>query len=203
VGTAIFFALHLAQMKIICGLGNPGRQYENNRHNIGFLVLDALAAKWKVNFTSNKFDSQLAQGSFAGDKVLLLKPQTFMNLSGTSLGAAARFYKVEAKDVLVIHDELDIPFGKLQLKKGGGSGGHNGLKSIHESWGENEYIRLRFGIDKPQGPGAKERVVGHVLGDFSKEESGLLSQHMTRAVEMCEGWMQLGIEKAMNAFHKK
>lgn len=190
-------------MKIICGLGNPGREYEHNRHNIGFMVIDALAAKWKVSFTSHKFDAELATASFAGDKVLLVKPQTYMNLSGNSLGGAARFYKVAASDVLVVHDELDLPFARVQLKAGGGTGGHNGLNSIRESWGEENYGRLRFGIDKPQGPNAKERVVGHVLGDFSKEESTALPAQLQRTVEVCEGWARLGMQQAMNSFNRK
>jgi PTH1 family peptidyl-tRNA hydrolase len=190
-------------MKIICGLGNPGREYEKNRHNVGFMVLEALAAKWKLAFTSKKFDAELATGSFAHDKVLLLKPQTFMNLSGNSLAGAARFYKVAPSEVLVVHDELDLPFGRLQLKAGGGTGGHNGLNSIRESWGEELYARLRFGIDKPQGPNAKERVVGHVLGDFSKEEAQALPEHLGRAMEMVEGWARLGMQQAMNAFNRK
>ena len=122
-------------MKIVCGLGNPGREYEGNRHNVGFMVLDALAAKLKVSFTSSKFDALYAQASIAGEKVLLLKPQTYMNLSGTALAGFARFYKVEPGDVLVVHDELDLALGRLQLKAGGGTGGHNGLNSIREFWG--------------------------------------------------------------------
>lgn len=190
-------------MKILCGLGNPGAQYEQNRHNIGFLVLDALAARWKLSFSSNKFDAELASGSFAGDKVLLLKPQTFMNRSGQSLGGAARFYKVPATDVMVIHDELDLPFAKLQLKQGGGSGGHNGLNSIRESWGEEQYVRLRFGIGKPTGPGAKERVVGHVLGDFSSEERPALPELIGKSCDIAESWARDGLAKAMNRWNGK
>jgi PTH1 family peptidyl-tRNA hydrolase len=190
-------------MKIICGLGNPGRDYEGHRHNVGFMVLEALATRWKASFTSNKFDAELSQASFGGEKVLLLKPQTFMNLSGTSLGAAARFYKVAPADVLVVHDELDLPYAKLQLKNGGGTGGHNGLNSIRESWGEEDYGRLRFGVDKPQGPNAKERVVGHVLGNFSKEEQATLAATITRACEGSEAWVREGMQKAMNQFNRR
>jgi peptidyl-tRNA hydrolase, PTH1 family len=190
-------------MKIICGLGNPGRQYQDNRHNIGFMVVDALATKWKVDFTSNKWDARLAQARFAGEPVILLEPQTFMNASGISLGQAARFYKVPASEVLVVHDELDLPFAKMQLKSGGGTGGHNGLNSLRESWGEDAYGRLRFGIDKPQGPNAKDRVVGHVLGDFSKEEQLTLPGLIQRAIEGCEMWTREGMQKAMNGFNRR
>ena len=190
-------------MKIICGLGNPGREYEGNRHNIGFMVLDELARKAKGMFSLHKFDAELATVTLGGEKVLLVKPQTFMNRSGISLGGAARFYKVPAADVLVIHDELDLPFGKLQLKAGGGTGGHNGLNSIKESWGEGDYARLRFGIDKPQGPNAKERVVGHVLGDFSKAENVELPHLIVRAIEGSEAWVTDGMQKAMNSFNRK
>lgn len=190
-------------MKIICGLGNPGRQYEQNRHNVGFMVVDALAARLKAPFTSNKFEAALAHLPFAGDKLLLLKPQTFMNLSGLSLGGAARFYKVAAPDVLVVHDELDLPFGRVQLKAGGGTGGHNGLNSIREAWGEESYGRLRVGIGKPQGPEARERVIGHVLGDFSREETSALGELIIRAAEIAELWARDGMQRAMNAANRK
>ena len=190
-------------MKIICGLGNPGRQYEGNRHNVGFHVVEALARRWRVDFSQTKFDGLLAQAQVAGDKVLLLKPQTFMNLSGTSLGAAARFYKVPPEDVLVVHDELDLPFGRQALKLGGGTGGHNGLNSLKASWGEDAYVRLRFGIGKPEGPGAKDRVVGHVLGDFSSEEAKALDPLVERAADMAEAWVRQGLARAMNAFNKR
>lgn len=190
-------------MKIICGLGNPGREYEQHRHNVGFMVVDALARALKASFTQHKFDAELATATLAGDKVLLLKPQTFMNLSGTALGGAARFYKVPAADVLVVHDELDLPFGKLALKQGGGSGGHNGLNSIRESWGEDSYGRLRFGIGKPDGPNAKERVVGHVLGDFNGEERQALPALLDRAVAAAQAWGAQGMAKAMNGLNRR
>ncbi len=189
-------------MKIICGLGNPGREYERHRHNIGFQVLDVLAARWKAVFNTHKFEADVATASFAGDKVLLIKPQTFMNLSGQSLGAAARFYKVGVEGVLVVHDELDLPLGRLQLKLGGGSGGHNGLKSIAESWGEQDYARLRFGVGRPPGPGP-ERVVGHVLSGFGTEEQPALPALIGRSVEACEQWARDGLAKAMNAVNRK
>ncbi len=189
-------------MKIICGLGNPGREYERHRHNIGFQVLEVLATRWKAPITGRKFDADVSTASFAAQKVLLLKPQTFMNVSGQSLAAAAGFYKVPVEDVLVVHDELDLAFGRLQLKPGGGSGGHNGLKSIAESWGEQDYARLRFGIGRPVGPGP-EGVVGHVLSNFMSEEQTQLGAVIARALEGCELWARDGMQKAMNAFNRK
>ena len=189
-------------MKIICGLGNPGHEYERHRHNIGFQVLEVLGARWKAPFTSNKFEAQLATASLGSQKLLLIKPQTFMNVSGQSLAAAARFYKVSVDEVLVVHDELDLPFGRLQLKAGGGSGGHNGLKSIAESWGEEGCARLRFGIGRPPAPGP-DRVVGHVLSSFSADEQPQLAAFIDRAVEACESWARNGMTQAMNAFNRK
>jgi PTH1 family peptidyl-tRNA hydrolase len=190
-------------LKLICGLGNPGGEYARHRHNVGFMVCDLLAERARASFTQEKFDASLASATIGGEKTLLLKPQTFMNASGQALGGAARFYKVPPEDVLVIHDELDMPFGKLQLKAGGGTGGHNGLNSIAESWGEANYGRLRCGIGKPTGPNAKERVVGHVLGNFSGEEVKELPHLLVAAAEMAEGWASLGMQKAMNRFNRK
>jgi len=135
--------------------------------------------------------------------VLFVLPQTFMNLSGTSVGGAARFYKVAPADVLVIHDELDIPFGRLQLKNGGGAGGHNGIKSILEHYGQDGFARLRFGIGKPEGPNAKERVSGHVLSGFSKAEDAELEPLLDRAADMAEAWVREGLAAAMNRHNRK
>jgi peptidyl-tRNA hydrolase, PTH1 family len=192
----------VALMKLICGLGNPGREYERHRHNIGFMVVDALLARAKAQLTQEKFDGRVGQGTLGGEKVLFLQPQTFMNLSGQSLAAAARFYKVDLADTLVIHDELDLPFGRLQLKSGGGAGGHNGLKSIIEHFGD-AFPRLRFGIGKPEGPNARERVSGHVLSNFSGEEQSTLGELITRAVEMAEVWTREGLGPAMNRFNRR
>ncbi len=190
-------------MKIVCGLGNPGREYQGHRHNVGFQVVEALARRLGASFQGARFDAEVAQAAVRGEKVLLLKPQTFMNRSGQALGAAARFYKVPPLQVLVVHDELDLPFGRLQLKAGGGTGGHNGLNSILESWGEQDFPRLRFGIGKPEGPGAKERVIGHVLGDFSREEAAALPELVDRAAGLAELFAAEGLTRAMNAGNRR
>lgn len=153
-------------MIIIAGLGNPGTQYAGNRHNIGFMAVDALQRLPSFAPWSKKFKAEISEGEIAGEKVLLLKPLTFMNLSGESVGEAMRFYKVKIGDIIAIHDELDLIAGRARIKVGGGHGGHNGLKSIDAHCGK-EYRRLRLGIGHP---GDKERVNGHVLGDFAKAD---------------------------------
>ncbi|HZG28932.1 MAG TPA: aminoacyl-tRNA hydrolase [Ensifer sp.] len=161
-------------MKIIVGLGNPGPQYAANRHNIGFMAVDALHRKHPFGPWSKKFKAQISEGEIAGEKVLLMKPQTFMNLSGEAVGEAMRFYKLGTGDIIAIHDELDLPAGKVKLKVGGGHGGHNGLKSLDAHCGR-DYKRLRLGIGHP---GSKELVHNHVLGDFAKVDQAWLDELM-------------------------
>jgi PTH1 family peptidyl-tRNA hydrolase len=153
-------------MLLIAGLGNPGPQYARNRHNVGFMAADAIARRHSFSGFSKKFRGEIAEGTLAGEKALIIKPMTFMNLSGDSVGEAMRFYKLSPSDIIVIHDELDLAPGKLKLKVGGGHGGHNGLKSIDAHCGK-EYKRLRIGIGHP---GHKDRVNPHVLGDFAKAD---------------------------------
>ncbi|AEI68549.1 aminoacyl-tRNA hydrolase [Corallococcus macrosporus] len=190
-------------MKLIVGLGNPGREYERHRHNIGFMVVEALLSRARAELNQGKFAARAGQGTLGGERVLFLEPQTFMNLSGRSVGEAARFYKVPVADVLVIHDELDLPLGRLQLKAGGGSGGHNGLKSIVSSLGDEGFIRLRFGIGKPEGPNARERVSGYVLSNFDDGERRELDALIDRAMDMTELWLREGLSVAMNRFNRK
>ena len=157
-------------MRLLAGLGNPGAQYAGHRHNIGFMALDAIQRRHDFSPWSKKFRGEIAEGSLGGKKVLLIKPQTFMNLSGESVGEAMRFYKLSPADLTVIYDELDLAPGRARIKTGGGHGGHNGIKSLDAHCG-TEYRRLRLGIGHP---GAKERVNGHVLGDFAKSDRGWL-----------------------------
>lgn len=153
-------------MKLLVGLGNPGAQYAQNRHNIGFMALDAIHDRHGQGPFSRKFKGEIAEATIDGEKALLLKPLTFMNLSGDSVGEAMRFYKLGPEDITVFHDELDLPPGRVRVKIGGGHGGHNGLKSIDAHCGR-DYRRVRLGIGHP---GDKARVHGHVLGDFSKAD---------------------------------
>ncbi|CAD7024118.1 aminoacyl-tRNA hydrolase [Pseudorhizobium endolithicum] len=157
-------------MQIIAGLGNPGTKYAGNRHNIGFMAADALQRRPAFGPWSKKFRAEISEGEIAGEKVLLMKPQTYMNLSGEAVGEAMRFYKLAPKDILAIYDELDLAPGRARLKTGGGHGGHNGVKSLDAHCGK-EYRRLRLGIGHP---GAKELVHNHVLGDFAKADRAWL-----------------------------
>ncbi|ATB41429.1 aminoacyl-tRNA hydrolase [Cystobacter fuscus] len=190
-------------MKIICGLGNPGREYERHRHNVGFMVVETLLPRARAELHQGKFQARVGQGTLGGEKIVFLEPQTYMNLSGRSVAEAARFYKVAVEDVLVIHDELDLDFGRLQLKAGGGSGGHNGLKSTVSSLGEDGFIRLRFGIGKPQGPNAKERVAGYVLSNFDDGERRRLDELLAQAADAAETWVRDGLATAMNRYNKR
>lgn len=190
-------------MKLICGLGNPGREYERHRHNVGFMVVDALLSRARAELTQDKFQARVGQGSLGGECILFVEPQTFMNLSGRSVAEAARFYKVAVQDVLVVHDELDLPFGRLQLKAGGGAGGHNGLKSMVQCLGEDAFIRVRVGIGKPEGPNAKERVAGYVLSNFDDGERRQLEELIGKAADMAESWVRDGLSTAMNRHNRK
>jgi PTH1 family peptidyl-tRNA hydrolase len=154
-------------MQIVVGLGNPGAQYQNNRHNVGFMAADAIARRHSFSPWSRKFHGQIAEGSLDGEKVLLIKPQTYMNLSGQAVGEAMRFYKLTPADVVVLYDELDLAPGKVRVKTGGGAGGHNGIRSLDQHIG-NAYRRVRIGIGHP---GVKELVQRHVLGDFAKVDA--------------------------------
>lgn len=153
-------------MLLFAGLGNPGAKYANNRHNVGFMVADAIARRHSFSPWSRKFQAEIAEGKLGGEKVLLIKPQTFMNLSGQAVGEALRFYKLEPSAVTVFYDEIDLAAGKVRVKVGGGAGGHNGIRSLDQHIGK-DYRRVRIGVGHP---GAREMVHGHVLGDFSKSD---------------------------------
>jgi peptidyl-tRNA hydrolase, PTH1 family len=162
-------------LHLIVGLGNPGAKYARNRHNIGFMALDAMARRWKAAPWRAKFHGQIADLSVNGAKVMLLKPETYMNESGRAVGEAMRFHKIALSDITVFHDELDLAPARLRVKTGGGNAGHNGLRSITAHCG-NDYPRVRMGIGHP---GDKDMVHGYVLNDFAKAEEGWV-EDMTR-----------------------
>jgi PTH1 family peptidyl-tRNA hydrolase len=164
---------------LIAGLGNPGTQYAKNRHNAGFIVVDELHAHYKFGPWKAKFDGLLSEGILGGRKTYLLKPQTFMNLSGDAIGPALRFFKLPLEALVVVHDEIDLAAGKLKVKTGGGDAGQNGLRSITATLGP-DYRRVRLGIGHP---GEKTRVTGHVLQNFSKDDIGWLKPLVMAMVE--------------------
>ncbi|ESZ18931.1 MULTISPECIES: aminoacyl-tRNA hydrolase [unclassified Mesorhizobium] len=153
-------------MLLFAGLGNPGAKYADNRHNVGFMAADAIARRHSFSPWSKKFQGLVAEGTLAGEKIVLIKPQTFMNLSGQSVGEALRFYKLDASALTVFYDEIDLAAGKVRVKVGGGSGGHNGIRSLEQHVGK-DFRRVRIGVSHP---GVKEMVHGHVLGDFAKSD---------------------------------
>jgi len=157
-------------MKLFVGLGNPGKKYVNNRHNIGFMALDQIANDHSFSSWKSKFQGQLSDGKLGLEKVILLKPETFMNLSGQSVSETIKFYKIKTEDVVVFHDELDLSPSKLRVKTSGGHAGHNGLRSIHQHIGP-DYQRVRMGIGHP---GHKDRVANYVLSDFAKSDQNWL-----------------------------
>ena len=159
-------------MKLVIGLGNPGNEYTNTRHNIGFMAVDALHRRHSFSEWKEKFNGLFASGNIDGQKILLLKPQTFMNLSGKSVQAACTFYKIKPEDIFVFHDEIDIALGKVKIKLAGGDAGHNGLKSITGALGKN-YTRIRLGVGRPE---LKAQVSGYVLGNFTKAQQPIVDQ---------------------------
>ncbi len=162
-------------MHLLVGLGNPGKSYENTRHNVGFMLLDAIAAHHGFNGWSGKFQGLATSGTAGGKKLVLLKPQTYMNLSGASVQAAAAFYKIKPENMLVVHDELDIAVGAMRYKTGGGDAGHNGLKSITAALGPN-YGRLRLGIGRPEH---KSQVADYVLHPFGAADALIISERLS------------------------
>ncbi|CRK61494.1 Peptidyl-tRNA hydrolase [Alloactinosynnema sp. L-07] len=183
---------------IVVGLGNPGPQYDGNRHNIGFLVADELAARVGGKFKGHKAGADVLEGRLANTRVVLVKPRTYMNLSGGPVVGTARFFKAPQENLVVIHDELDLPFGAVRLKLGGGENGHNGLRSITKSLGSKEYHRVRFGIGRPPG---RMDPADYVLRDFAPAERKELAFEIDRCADAVEALVSQGLEAAQNAFH--
>lgn len=187
-------------MKLIAGLGNPGSRYRFSRHNMGFLVLDRLADRYRVSMDQQKFGAFFGKGNIAGDPVLLVKPQDYMNLSGGPVKKFFDYFRIALEDVIVVHDDLDLPFGTIRMKAGGGHGGHKGLISIIDHLGDAEFNRLRLGIGKPD---CREMVESHVLSPFSAEEMDRLPQVTTEASEILADMLSSGIQAAMCKYHGK
>ncbi|GAA3094016.1 aminoacyl-tRNA hydrolase [Streptosporangium carneum] len=183
---------------LVVGLGNPGAEYAGNRHNAGFMVLDELAARAGGRFKAHRSRAEVLEGRLAGVPAVLAKPLSFMNLSGGPVKVLTDFYKVDPARVVVVHDELDIPYGALRAKLGGGDNGHNGLKSITKSLATKDYLRVRFGIGRPPG---RMDAATFVLRDFATAERKDLPFLVDRAADVVESLIRAGLEATQNAFH--
>lgn len=186
---------------LVVGLGNPGREYTGNRHNVGFMVADLLASRIGVKFGRHKRAvADVAEGRLGpgGPRVVLAKPLTYMNLSGGPVTALSQFYKIPVGNIVAIHDELDLPFGTVRAKVGGGEGGHNGLRSLSKSLGSKDYVRVRFGIGRPPG---RQDPADYVLSDFSAAERKELEFLVDRAADVAETVVLRGVEVAQNTYN--
>ena len=185
-------------MKLIIGLGNPGKAYAETRHNIGFQVIDLLADKWNAPLTQSKFKGMYSIIHRPEGKVMLLKPLTYMNLSGESVGALMDYYDVDIEEILVIYDDLDLPTGQLRLRQKGSAGGHNGIKSLIQHLGTQQFNRMRIGISRPP---AGMKVPDYVLSRFSKEEAVDVKEAVKKSAEACELWLAKPYVEVMNQFN--
>ena len=189
----------ISAMYIIVGLGNPGRRYEHTRHNIGFITVDYLAEKHGIRINKIKHKALVGEGMISGQKVLLVKPQTYMNLSGQSVREILSFYKPEIANLIVVYDDVDLPMGRLRIRPSGSSGTHNGMRSIIYDIQRDDFPRLRIGI----GGERKMRLADYVTGGFGKEERKLMEGSVLRAVSALESILDSGIERAMNEYNSK
>jgi len=185
---------------VIAGLGNPGSRYQFTRHNVGFRVLDELAERWAIRWREQRGLAFLGNGSAEGNEVLLIKPQTYMNNSGQAVAPLMRKKGLPADALVVVHDDLDLPFGRLKIREGGGAGGHKGILSIQRELNDREFLRLKMGIGRPPPELPSDQ---YVLSRFSKEEEGALQEMLDRAAEAVVCILQEGTERAMNRFHRK
>lgn len=185
-------------MKMIVGLGNPGKQYEMTRHNAGFLVIDELSARMGIPLDKSKFNGIYGMGFSGGEKVLLVKPLTYMNLSGECIRPLMDFYDLQDEDLVVIYDDLDLPAGKIRLRTKGSAGGHNGIKSTILHLGTQVFNRIRIGIDRPP---AGMKVPDYVLGRFTSDEQQPIQDAISLSADACEAWLKQPFLQVMNEFN--
>ncbi|NCU17744.1 aminoacyl-tRNA hydrolase [Pallidibacillus pasinlerensis] len=186
-------------MKLIVGLGNPGKEYEETRHNIGFKVIDELSKNLQIPLNETKFKGLFGKGNINETQVILLKPMTYMNLSGEAVGALMNFYKIPTEELLVIYDELDLPVGKIRLRYKGSAGGHNGIKSIIQHIGTQEFNRIRIGIDRPE---RGMPVANYVLSKFKKEDLPVMQEMVEKSAKACEEWIEKPFLEVMNIYNQ-
>lgn len=185
-------------MKIIVGLGNPGKEYENTRHNIGFMTIDKLSEIMNIDINKHKFNGLVGEGMYNGEKVLLIKPQTFMNLSGNCVQEAVNFYKLNAEDIIVIYDDIDIEFGKIRIRPNGSPGTHNGMRNITEKLQTQNFPRIRVGAGRPKG---EQALYEFILSGFDEVEMKIIQNSIKNASEAIIKILNDGLLKAMNEFN--
>jgi PTH1 family peptidyl-tRNA hydrolase len=184
-------------VKVVVGLGNPGAQYANTPHSVGFETVDAIASEMGAQWEAKRaFNCLMAKGSFAGQQVLLVKPQTFMNLSGDSVAPVVKYHNTTPADLLVVQDDIDLPVGRVRVRKGGSCGGHNGIRNIIERLGTQSFVRLKIGVGKDRA-----NVVGHVLGKFDPETRKVMDVVVAESVKACAAILSDGPDKAMNLYN--
>lgn len=186
-------------MKVVLGLGNPGKRYERTRHNLGFLVLDRIASKHGINVVNKKHQSLIGEWEVEGERVLLVKPQTYMNRAGDAVRALFRYYPVSAADLVAIHDDLDLPFGRIRIRPRGSAAGHKGVLSVIEALGEEGFVRVRIGIGRPA---AGVEPTDYVLEPFSSDEAALLEPIVSKAADGVESLLREGPLRAMEKFNR-
>lgn len=185
-------------MKLIVGLGNPGGRYLNTRHNIGFLAAERVAEAHRIELNQTKFKAEIGRGEIGGDDVIIAKPQTYMNRSGESVSSLLSFFRLNPSDCILICDDMELPLGKIRVRGKGGHGGHNGLRSIIEHTGSQEFVRVRVGIGRPK---EQSQVSGYVLSPFAKDEKQVIEDAIAKACRAVETLIADGIEAAMNKFN--
>lgn len=197
-------AVQTTPLALIVGLGNPGAKYAHTRHNIGFELVDQLAQRWQIPLTTQRrFQGDLGEGTLAGQRIRLLKPSTFMNLSGQSVRAVLDWYKLSPAQVLAVYDDMDLPVGKLRIRLSGSAGGHNGMRSLIAHLGTQDFPRLRIGISKSASAGADKDTISHVLGKFTPEEQRLLPEVLGMAADAVEVALKRSVEQSMTLYNRR
>lgn len=189
-----------SQIYMVAGLGNPGKEYSQTRHNIGFIVVEEIARRYNLTFNSSRFDADITKGIIEGKHTILVKPQSYMNRSGYPVQQISSYFKIETSNIIIIHDELDLPCGRIMIVKDRGHGGHNGIRSIIEILGTKNFIRIRVGVGRPTREQLAE-VTGHVLGRFSGEEQREIDLVVKTTADACSLILSRNVQTAMNSFN--
>ncbi|MBF0378009.1 MAG: aminoacyl-tRNA hydrolase [Desulfamplus sp.] len=186
---------------MVAGLGNPGKEYSKTRHNMGFIVLEELARRYNLAFNKSRFDADIAKGSIEKKQTVLVKPQSYMNRSGFPIQQISSYFKIEHNNIIIVHDEIDLPFGRIMIVKDRGHGGHNGIRSIIDILGTKNFIRIRVGVGRPDKKNDGDKVVGHVLSSFTSDEQKEVDSLVKRAADASVLILSQDVQIAMNSFN--